>query len=575
MNYKGFKKIRADHNYTTFKHESNGSELKVAHKGLTPKMKAQVDSLPVHLADGDPDGQIPDALKANDDSSSSGHAPISININSAPQPSPTAVPTSVDPTPQSSPQMKDENGGVQSQDAQPGLASDASKAIMQGLAKIGSFGVKNADNAGGPQQPQQASMPSTPAGQMAGDGALPPPDPNAAPPDQGATTQPPVAAAAPAPQPTYQQQKHQEMAQEMTSFQHDLDQGFITPKTYQDLFHDKSTLGKIGTIFGLMLSGAGSGLSHQSNALMDMMNKQISNDLDAQKSSASNRMNFHQLANQSVLQQAQANHLNTENMIQAQSYKFMMAQRVAVHDLAQRVAAMPEGSPQKQQGQLALASMSQAMNNGQFNMMDVASAGMARINQMLGQNGQGGETAMSPAIQLRRQQALGYITPEQYKEGIKEVGNIDNHSQINKNAVDSFDKIAKLTTIAGRASNPIQYKKQIDAEWNPMMDKLTKDTEGRVTPITLDMMGALKPSLTDNADTLRIKRDKLGSILTSGLATPTLDSLGVRMDKGLSSAPRGTSQGKYADGATASDSKGNKIVFQGGHWLPASNQASK
>jgi len=73
----------------------------------------------------------------------------------------------------------------------------------------------------------------------------------------------------------------------------DLSNGHIQPKTYRDLFNDKSTLGKVGTIFGLMLSGAGAGLTHQPNALLAMMDKQIANDLEAQKTNQTNKQNWY------------------------------------------------------------------------------------------------------------------------------------------------------------------------------------------------------------------------------------------------------------------------------------------
>lgn len=80
------------------------------------------------------------------------------------------------------------------------------------------------------------------------------------------------------------------------AFAHDLDNGMIKPETYSDLFAKKDTLGKIGTLFGLLVSGAGSGLSGQSNAVMDMMNKQIQNDIEAQKTNQGNRQTWYSMA---------------------------------------------------------------------------------------------------------------------------------------------------------------------------------------------------------------------------------------------------------------------------------------
>ena len=46
---------------------------------------------------------------------------------------------------------------------------------------------------------------------------------------------------------------------ETQAFKSDVDNGHIQPKTYADLFHDKGVLGKLGTIFGLMIGGAEQG----------------------------------------------------------------------------------------------------------------------------------------------------------------------------------------------------------------------------------------------------------------------------------------------------------------------------
>lgn len=79
----------------------------------------------------------------------------------------------------------------------------------------------------------------------------------------------------------------------------------ITPQTYESMFANKSTLGKVGTLFGLMLSGAGSGLAHQSNMVMDMMNNVIRNDIEAQKTNVANSQNFLNMAYQYQLNQSQ------------------------------------------------------------------------------------------------------------------------------------------------------------------------------------------------------------------------------------------------------------------------------
>lgn len=91
------------------------------------------------------------------------------------------------------------------------------------------------------------------------------------------------------------QQRGAQQVAKVSDFYQDATAGLIKPKTYQDLYNDKNTLGKIGMLFGLMVSGAGSGLAHQPNALMEMMNKELERDFEAQKASKENRKSWYNM----------------------------------------------------------------------------------------------------------------------------------------------------------------------------------------------------------------------------------------------------------------------------------------
>ena len=317
----------------------------------------------------------------------------------------------------------------------------------------------------------------------------------------------------------------------------------------------------------------GSGLTGQPNAVLGMMNNQIKNDLDAQTKSKENAQNFLKINQQALLNQASIKSLNAETAAKSYALSNMQMNRAALHHLTMQAQNLPIGSPQRQQAEQTLAMMAQAVNGENYNIADTAAANSARMKMMMGDS----DSQMDAANQIRRKQIMGFISPEQSKDSLREVGQTQNHVQLNQNALDSFDKVAKMSTLGNRVANPVQYHRQIDAEWNPMMDKLTKDTEGRVTPITVDMMGALKPALTDNAQTLHLKREKLSNILNAGFATPTLDSLGVKIGKGeYGGRQQGAGSAAHPlEGKTASDSNGNRIIMQGGRWVPMSNTAAK
>lgn len=185
----------------------------------------------------------------------------------------------------------------------------------------------------------------------------------------------------------------QQYIEEDQAFQHDLNNGHITPLTYHDLFAKKDTLGKIGSIFGLLLGGAGAGLTHGPNMALQMMDKVITNDLEAQKQSKSNAHNFTSLNQARLLQQAQIPRLLAEGKltqaqaqsaqqdigIKANAFARMQASRTALHALAANIQNMPAGSPQRQQAEATLAMMSQAVNNDNFGIADRAAAQSALL----------------------------------------------------------------------------------------------------------------------------------------------------------------------------------------------------
>lgn len=193
-----------------------------------------------------------------------------------------------------------------------------------------------------PEQPMAADQPLPADQPMAADKSLQQPPPTSAsaqaPPPQDATQAP----AAPqmqapqeqAPQPAAQapmtpMQEVKKRTMDEMAFAGDLGEGKIHPKTYSEWAHDKGTSGRIGTIFGLLLSGAGSGLSHQPNAAMEMMNKEIERDFEAQKQNQTNRQSWYKMAMEheryqaeNALTRAHAAGVDFENMSKEQKALF-------------------------------------------------------------------------------------------------------------------------------------------------------------------------------------------------------------------------------------------------------------
>lgn len=220
---------------------------------------------------------------------------------------------------------------------------------------------------------------------------VPPTEQSAAPAPEESTDRAPAAIA---PEPKIEQfEQHKENAKqelfpEAQAFQSDLDNGHITPETYQSLFHDKSTLGKVGTIFGLLLSGGGSAVSGQPNALMHMMDKQIDNDLQAQQNSVANKQNFLKINQDNFMKKAQEGQMSIDTKQKAYALSKAQMNYAALHKLVTDTQKLPDG-PQKQQAMQTLAMMNQGVQNENFNILDRAASGAAFYKTLFGQGGNG------------------------------------------------------------------------------------------------------------------------------------------------------------------------------------------
>lgn len=227
-----------------------------------------------------------------------------------------------------------------------------------------------------------------------------------------------------------------ELKQEMIGYGQDLDNGHIKPETYHDLYAKKDTLGKIGTLFGLMIGGAGAGLSHQPNALLEMMNKEIGNDLEAQKSSMANKQGFlklnleHQmnqaqisrLQKEGVLTEAQAKAVTTEANIKAYALARAQANTSALHYLVQYTNKLPVGSPLRMEAEKKLAFMSQGVQNENFNLADRAAAAGALANVGFNQSQEGGEgdfQGRQNALRISGNAPIAESNEQKHMPGIK------------------------------------------------------------------------------------------------------------------------------------------------------------
>lgn len=506
LNFKNFRKVSTDEKATTLIHP-DGHQIKIAHSKLSPQLKEGLDKLPLHAAMGGKVKGYAEAGEVTKDDSSTDSSDttkgVTINIGQPPQ-----APTAAVATPQVQAPASGESQPVDNTplDIQPVAANDPN--------------VQQTATQAPPVQSAQGQQPTPQAGPT-----------NQILSDQPDSQDPTTAVS-------------DNLRSEDQAWQNDLQNGHVTPETYQSLFAKKDTLGKIGTIFGLMISGAGSGLSKQPNALLQMMNSQISNDLDAQKQSKQNAQNFIRLHQQNLLNQAQVGNLVRQGVLteeQAKNMKVeadtksvalsnMLMNRSALHDLTTRVQAMPQGSPERQQGENMLASLYGAVNNENYALADRAQAASALLNNQTGSAAQAASKNVDygKMNQLERSSQLkfpGTPSSEDLSAATKEAATLEESRSIRSDYVDSFNKLQNMT-LAGKLS-----PNQRAAYVNPLAAKLAKQSAGRYNlQEAKSIVDGMFPATTDiGKGTSDVKLKKgLDYFNTIDAGTPTLNRFGLK-----------------------------------------------
>lgn len=265
-------------------------------------------------------------------------------------------------------------------------------------------------------------------------------------------------------------ENRQYLNQETLSTGNDMAAGHIKPKTYKDLYEEKSTLGKIGHLFGLLVSGAGAGLSHQPNALLGMMNQEINNDLDAQEKSSANAQNFLRLRQQQQLNEADipaklanglinektADILRSDAEIKARTLAHNDAVQATIHDLTEKAKNDPKAMQ-------ILGAIYPEVNTLITNKNDQAALLSAYSRRMGFSGGSGGPGASSSVnydklTQLQRNAQAGVPgapPSEDFSHMTREATMLDQNEANRKlynNAFDQLDKqfAAGRLTPAGR-----------------------------------------------------------------------------------------------------------------------------
>lgn len=315
----------------------------------------------------------------------------------------------------------------------------------------------------------------------------------------------------------------------------DISKKEIDPQHY---WSTRDSHAKMRAGIGILLSGMSGA---QNNMAMDVINKNIDRDIDAQKANLGKKQTLLS-DNLKILGEKTA----AESATRAQYEAVFQGQ------LAQTAAKM--GSPMIQARAAQLIQESRAKQMAL--MQPVAQQEMAR--KML--SGQGGtsSTVNDSPIDFQRLTGLklsGAINPKEEEDATKEANHLSEVRSMRKAWDTTFNEMNQKF-LAGNLTPG-----QVDAAKWTLAGKLQHASAGRFNlEDAKKQVEAMSPGMGDLGSTRAFRQEKSDALFdTMEAGTTTLDRLGLKKPYVRPNAN---------EGKVASDAKGNKLIMQNGKWVP-------
>lgn len=558
MNFADFKKVSEDKNSATLKHPK-GHKIVVAKNALSPKMRSQLSDLPVHMESGG----MPKSKQSLDEESQG----YSVQTNQVQPNNPNQPIINVNVgQPQPSQQVADSGGMMDKLKNVGGLYNDLTKfgilppvlpnipesAPMESsgaASKIAQdpnvkLGMK--DEAAGAVDPNQPAQNFPEAHPIQGGAAQlqPVPQPQQMLPDQAMAndrfgTEASMqntsqgignqiqgiqnSAAAQGELGRQQAQTYDQNAelqqslanqqlmnqqyvmQEHQNFLNDMANDHVDPNKY---IHNMSGGQKFMTAIGLLLGGMGSGLAGGSNPAQDFLNKQISNDIEAQKENFGRKKTM-----------LEANMKYLGDMGQAINMTRVQLNEMTLNRIQAQAAKM-SGPVAQAQAQKAVGDIQ--VQNAQLLGQIVARRNMIGGNRMLNQSGQPASQEVDPSLIIQ------YVAPEKDRDNLmKELGEAQAMVKSRDNLLDAFDFVAGNDTVLNRVGHLGFTPDKTAAAFYPAIAQLAKDSVGKFTEQDFEVMKSFKPSPGDLESTVEDKKRRLKQFIDSKLNFPSLKPYGI------------------------------------------------
>lgn len=284
----------------------------------------------------------------------------------------------------------------------------------------------------------------------------------------------------------------------------------LPPEDRNRIFKNMSTGQKLQTGLALILGGIGSAYTGK-NVALDMMNKAIDDDIAAQRSDRSNKMNLWKMHREALGDDLAANIATKNNILNRMKLQVDEAMGNAPGPMMQaRAAAM------KQQ-----INMQMAQNN----------AALAAYSQASGPN-------VDPATLVR------FRVPEPHQKAVfEEIQRAQDTRHMGGSILKAFDQAVKDNTVMKTGAGIFRTPGSVLA-LHQAMQPTFKDLEGTVRQAAMDnTFKNITPAPGDMESTIKEKRAALVDYLRSKASAPTAKGFGIDLDKFESTrAPQPKSQ---------------------------------
>lgn len=271
------------------------------------------------------------------------------------------------------------------------------------------------------------------------------------------------------------------------------------------VWNSTSTGGKIVASIGILLSGVGSGLSHQPNMAMKVIDDTIQRDVDAQKSELGKKESL------LSVNLRKYGDLHTATMATMAQLNAITQGQIAA------TAAKTQSQVVQQNAKAAIA---------EIDMKNAPILQQMAIKQAVMEQMQAGGTNADPAT------LVPYMVPEHHQKAVfDEIERAQDTRRMGDTIMKSFDQAAKDNTVLRTGAGMLRTPASVLA-LHQSMQPTFKDLEGTVRQAAMDnTFKNITPQPGDAPGTTATKRAALEDYLKSKASAPTAKGFGIDLNK--------------------------------------------